>query len=355
MKRFSHWQMITGKGSDGLKKRSIYFQSGSWFVGILFLLFVVCSGCSQAPQTIAAVAADNSGYTVIDAKGNSVCLPHKPQRILTANLTYDAIVAGLVTPDHLVAMNILDTDAGISPLAQDAKKLTVPKVATLTNIPLEVIVSTKPDLIIASDWTDADKIASYRQLGYPVLVCKGPNSIAETYAAVRLIAQALQEQAAGEWICTEMDRQLAEIDAVLQKRTDHRPVGMLVSQMTSYGGPGSMFHELCTRARIENGIAKAGLKNGDFLSKELVVKVNLDFFLVSAPREIDMYGGGRFREEFLSDPALDGLPALNHILSIPDKYLYAASPNCVYAVKALANAAYGDLFDMRDEHLIRGY
>lgn len=331
------------------------FYKKMLLAGCLVCMLSLFAGCSFCSRMSDKPQISSEGYEITDVQGTLIRITHKPKRILTANLTYDAIVAGLVTPDHLVAMNILDADAGISPMAQEAKTLTVPRVATLTNIPLEIIVSTKPDLIIASDWTDADKIASYRQLGYPVLVCRGPNSIAETYAAVRLIAQALQEQAAGERICAEMDRQLAEIDAVLQQRTDRRPVGMLVSQMTSYGGPGSMFHELCTRARIENGIAKAGLKNGDFLSKELVVKVNPDFFLVSAPREIDMYGGGKFRQEFLSDPALEGLPALHHILSIPDKYLYAASPNCVYAVKALANAAYGDLFNMQDEHLIRGY
>lgn len=327
-----------------------------WFmlVGCLVML-LCCFGCSLPKEAGVAPVDEKGGYIVVDAKGNEIYLAHKPQRILTANLSYDAMVGGMVTLDHLVAVNILDTDTGISFFADEAKTLPVPKVASLTNIPLEVVVSTHPDLIIASDWMDAENIESYRLMGCPVIVCKGPNNIEETYAAIRLIAQALQEEAAGEQICQEMDRQLTEIDTVLGQRTDRRPVGMLVSQMTSYGGPGSMFHELCSQARIENGIAKVGLKNGDFLSKELVVKANPDFFLVSAPREIDLYGGTKFRQEYLSDPALQGLSALNHILYIPDRYLYAASQNCVYAIKALANAAYGDVFDISDEHLIRGY
>ena len=311
-----------------------------------------CGGCTLPASGATGESAD--GYTILDSQGTKVYLPHKPQRILTGNLTYDAMVLGMVTPEHLTAVNILDTDPGISFIAEETKEIE-PRVGSLTSLPLEVVIDTKPDLIIASDWTDAEKLESYRQLGYPVIVCRGPNNIQEVYNAIRLIAQALREEDAGERILQEMDRQLTEIDAVLAARTDTPPVGMLVSQMTSYGGPGSMFHELCTRARIENGIAKAGLKNGDYLGKEVIVQVNPDFFLVSAPRKIDMYGGAKFRQEFLSDPALSGLPALQHILFIPDRYLYAASQNCVYAIKGLANAAYGNVFDMSDEHLIKGY
>ena len=116
-----------------------------------------------------------------------------------------------------------------------------------------------------------------------------------------------------------------------------------------------MYDELCTRARIENGIAAAGLKNGEFLSKELVVKANPDFFLAPEPREADRYGAEAFREKFLSDPALAELPAVQQVRFVPSRYLYGSSQNLVYAIKGLANAAYGDIFDMKDEHLIRGY
>ena len=173
--------------------------------------------------------------------------------------------------------------------------------------------------------------------------------------AIRLVARALQEEKRGEAVIAEMDRQLAEIDAVLSRRTDRRPVALLVSQMTNYGGPGSMYHEIITRARIENGIEKVGLKNGDYLAKELVVKARPDFFFVSSHRANSTESSEKFRDEFLSDQALQGLPALQHIHSVPDRYLYSATQNIPYAVKALANIAYGPVFDMGDEHCIKGY
>ena len=203
-----------------------------WILGLWVCLLL--AGCQTPEKNVKGDAVDE-GYTVIDARGTAVYLPRKPQRILTGNLTYDTIVAGLVPTDHLAAVNILDTDPQASFFAEEAEKVPV-KIYTFTSIPLETIIKTAPDLIIVPTWIAMDHVETYRELGYPVLVCQGPDSIEEAKAAIRLVAQALREEAAGEKIVAEMDRQLAEIDTVLAARTDRRPMGMLISQMQSYGG-----------------------------------------------------------------------------------------------------------------------
>lgn len=170
-----------------------------------------------------------------------------------------------------------------------------------------------------------------------------------------MIADAVNEQNAGVRVITEIDRQLDEIAAELKNRKEAVPVGMLVSQMTSYGGKGCMFDELCSKARVCNGIAKMGLYNGQFVPKELVVACDPDFFMVSAPRQMATEASRNFQLEYFNDPALQGLRGLNNIKNIPDRYLYSATQNCVYAIKGIANAAYGNIFDMSNEHLIKGY
>lgn len=65
---------------------------------------------------------------------------------------------------------------------------------------------------------------------------------------------------------------------MLAQQTGRPPVGLLVSQMTSYGGKNSMFDTVCTKARVTNGIAMVELNNGEKLTKELVVKADPDFF-----------------------------------------------------------------------------
>ena len=116
-----------------------------------------------------------------------------------------------------------------------------------------------------------------------------------------------------------------------------------------------MYHELLTRARIRNAIGEAGVSNGQLLAQELVVKSDPDFFIVSSDRNSDETGAGKFRNEFFQNPAVQNMRAAKNIKTLDDRYIYAASQNCVYAIKAMANAAYGPLFDMTEEKQIKGY
>lgn len=125
--------------------------------------------------------------------------------------------------------------------------------------------------------------------------------------------------------------------------------------MTRYGGPGSMFNELLTRARIDNAIALAGGVNGQATSPELIIKTDPDMLFVSTDRTSDTTGAARYRDDFLANPAIASMRAAGHIVPVEDRYIYSASQNCVWAIKGLANAAYGPIFDMSGEGQIRGY
>lgn len=183
----------------------------------------------------------------------------------------------------------------------------------------------------------------WRSLGYPVVMIDGPTSIAQAEKDIRIIAAAVGETERGEKVVAEMERQLKEVDSTLAARNLPPQTGLLVSQMSRYGGPGSMYHELLTRAGIKNAIAEVGVANGQLLSQELIVKSDPDFFFVSADRESDETGAGKFRDSFLANPAIQNMRAYHRVIPLEDRYIYASSQNCVYAVKAMANAAYGPL------------
>lgn len=296
---------------------------------------------------------EGQGYVVTDALGNKVKIPKKPEKILGDSASIDTMILGVVTPDHLAGATEADRDPAISFIAEETKdiKMTVP----LMGLSMEQVTEARPDLIVASTYTDGNEIQMYRNLGIPVVIIKGPRSIQQVKDDVRIIAAAAGEKERGEKVISEMDRQLAEIDDVLSKQQGKKPVVFLISQMTRYGGPGSMFHELLTRAGLENAIAKAGVMNGQMISPELIVKANPDIFLVSKDRTSDITGAGKYRDQFLANPAIASMRAASHVVPIDDKYIYAASQNCVYAIKALANAGYGNLFDLSDGKQIKGY
>lgn len=291
-------------------------------------------------------------YTVVDATGTAVTISHKPRKILTGNLAYDTMVLGLTTPDHLVAVNSLSHDPMMSFVAQETKGIHL-VVRSSMEIPLELVLKTQPDLIITSSWMDQNTVDMLRGLGYPVVVCRGPNSIQDVRDAVRLISQAIGEPERGRQLVARMDREIGEVAAVLDSETGPRPKGLLISQMQSWGGKGSMFDDLMNHARLISSIADVGLSNGEPLTKELILKANPDFFIVSADRPGDPVRGPKFRKEFFSDPALSGMRAIHSLRPIPDRYIYCASQNAGEAIKALANAAYGPLFDLSGEKNLR--
>lgn len=265
----------------------------------------------------------------------------------------DTMLLGVVTPDKLIAATEADRDPAISYIANDTKniKMTVP----LMGLSMELVTEAKPDLIIASTYTKGEQLDLYRNMGIPVVVIKGPRSIEEVESDIRIIAAATGEKERGEKVVAKMDEMLTESDKRLSEEKGKRPVVFLVSQMTRYGGPGSMFNELLTRARLENAIGLAGVSNGQMISPEQIVKVDPDMFFVSTDRESDTTGASRYRDSFLANPAIAQMRAAKHIVLVDDRYIYAASQNAVYAVRALANAAYGPIFDMSGEKQIRGY
>ncbi len=316
--------------------------------GCFIILFA--AGCGPAASD-PGQAATEYRYTVTDYEGTVLSFSKPPQRILTLSLGFDVMTLGVVPPERMAAVNIAAEDPGISCIVKESEQIPV----KLRSYPFEAVLKLKPDLIIASTWTDHNAIDGYREMGFPVLVCKGPDTLEEVKESIRMIAAAVGEKAAGESVVCEMEKQMKEIEQVLKRQTGTMPTVMLVSQMTSYGGKGCMFDEFCQKARVCNGISKVGLYNGQYIPKELVVAADPDFFLVSAPRKQMTKASRTFQQEYVKDPALQGLKGLEHIYYMPDRYLYNATQHGGYAVKAIANAAYGNIFDMSEEHLIKGY
>jgi iron complex transport system substrate-binding protein len=315
---------------------------------LCFLLFV--TGCGNIKKT--KTTEDKVAYEVIDAQGLKIGFTHKPQRIITDSLGLDEIVLGIVPGEKLAAVNYLDSDRAISFIVNETKNVE-PK---LKNYSSEEIAALQPDLFIASTWTDKEKLQTLRRLGIPVVVCKGPATIKDVQDTVRLVAAALGEAGRGKLVNEKMNKELTKIDSVIKAQKQAKPVVMLVSLMSSYGGRGSLYDVLCQQAGLVNGIAKAGLKNGEFLAKELVIKVNPELFILSAPSRGDSILYEKYRKKFMSDKALAGLTGINHVVVIPDRYLYCSSQNIIYGIKTLANKGYGQvLFPLGQENCLKGY
>ncbi|WP_337602962.1 ABC transporter substrate-binding protein [Acidaminococcus timonensis] len=313
----------------------------------LLLCLLLVSGCGGQPA-----AHQDAAITLQDVRGKTVTLPRNPQRILTDSLHLDETLLTLVPADHLAGAYYLDGEPGISYISKETAAVD-PKLRDYTP---ETVAAVKPDLFLASTWSDPGLLQKLEALGIPVVVCHGPTDLEQIRDNVELVAKAVGKPATGKKVLARFDRQLEDIRKTMQQQSGPQPTGMLVSLMSRYGGSGSLYDVVCREAGIRNGLAAAGLKNGQALTREAVLQTDPDFFLVSLPYGEEKEAYDKFSGQFFSDSSFQSLKGLKHRVTLPDRYVYDASPMVVYGIKALANGAYGKkLFDLSDESLLKGY
>ena len=304
----------------------------------LVFLLIICCGCGNKTEKIA-----HDGYEVIDSQGTTVKIPHKPMRILTLSMYTDSIAMSMVTTDRMAAVYALSDDPVSSNIVEKAKKIT-----TKVKMPsAEEVFAIKPDLIIANGWTSVEVIDSLRELGFPVVVCKSVANLQDIKDCITLISKAVDEEEKGKLVLAKMEEELAEITAkVAQIPPEKRQKVVLVSLMTSYGGSGCVFDDMCKYAGVVNGISAAGLKNGQTLTKEMLVSINPDILLMSSYCDHGNYDVSKFNREYLEDPSLQTMKAIQNkkLLYPREGYIYNASQDFVYGVRELAYTVYGDEF-----------
>ena len=327
------------------------------FLFSFFLISALLSGCSPSPQsqssskTNAAQSKQETNttgsYSVTDLTGTKVTFPSKPKRILTFAMYTDQIVLGLVTSDHLVGINTLMDDPVLSNVVPIAKRI----IKKIGDPGAEEVLSMKPDVVIVSDWTQAEKIQSMRDLGLKVVSVKSPETIQDAKEAVSQVAAAIGEPEKGKQLIGMMDKKLAEIREKTSKiKPEQRKNIVLLSLMTAYGGTGCAYDDACREANVINGIAAAGLKTGQQLTKEMLIKINPDVMLMPVYNDRGNYDTQAFIDSYLKDPSLRTVKAVKEkqLIYPREQFIYNCSQDIVYCVQEIARVAYGEEFNFPD-------
>lgn len=313
----------------------------SMYVVVFSLVCLLLSGCG--PNNNSAANDSVASYTVVDAQGTNVDMPGKPERILTLSISTDEIVLGLAPPEKLVAVDALLDDPISSNVVDLAKR--VPK--RISEPTVEEIVSLAPDLVIVPDWDNITAVNSLRDLGIKVVVCKGAKNLGEIKETIGLLSEAIGEPARGEALVNKMDARLAEV----AKKVEQIPEGdrktvLLISLMRAYGGIGCSFDEACQYAGVVNGMATAGIRYGQVMSKEQMIAIDPDILFLPTYNNNGAFDISAYRQQFLDDPALANMKAVRegNMKEPNESYIYSCSQNFALGVQEIAYMAYGDAF-----------
>lgn len=321
----------------------------------LLLLLLLLAFCTAGCQKQDVEKTSGAAYQVIDSQGTVIKFTQKPQRIMTTHFNLDNILMGLVDEERVVALSTTMDDAAVSYISPEKIK----KPTKLRyDFSSEQVLALKPDLIIARESTGENRIQTYRGMGIPVYVVSNANNVEEIKKQIQEIGQVVGEKEHADKLLQKMQKQLDYIKSKTEAAAIKPKSVMLVSKMNhNYGGKGSFFDDMCHYAGVKNAPAEIGVLNGQLMDKEVMLRANPDYFLLSLSWELKHDNKDGYKKEFLEDPALANLEAVknNHVCYLKDKYLYASNQNCVWAIRKIANLAYEDTFTDEEEVFLKGY
>ena len=198
----------------------------------------------QKPEVSLSRTPTGFPRTLADGRGKTITLQAAPQRIVSLIPSDTEVLYALGAGDRIAAVTTADDYP-----PEVKQKPTLNNVFTSD---IEQILARKPDLVVAVGSLNQKPIAALEALHIPVLAVD-PKSLADTYASIRLLGQAVGAEKKAEEIVGGMQARLVVVQAVVAKAV-HRPrVLILYSTAPIYTtGPNSFIDDLITQAGGQN-------------------------------------------------------------------------------------------------------
>lgn len=247
----------------------------------------------------------------------------EPSRVVSLGGSVTEIVYGLGEGDRLVG----DDLSSLYPEA--ATKL--PRVGYYRAVPVEGVLSLKPDLVLASEQAGPpDALKRLAGVGVRVVTVSDAPSVDSLKARIRAVAEALGVAPAGERMVDEVTRELARAEAIPATRA--RALLLLNRTGTPQGaGRDTAANEVMRLAGLVNVLdSQQGYKP---LSAEAIGALGPDLIVVTQA-SLDAGGG---MEKFLAQPGIAGSQAAvkRRVVVMDDLLILGMGPRLPLALTQL--------------------
>lgn len=330
-----------------------------FFVLLLIVSFLLMplAGCKQtvpaedkthsavkSSSEVKSAGENRESYSAKDDTGRTLVFKTKPRRIVSVTYGTDEILKTLAGPERIAAYSRHAGDPEISFLSEEDVKRVGKKVENNS----EAIFALHPDLVVISTSTGADELRTLESMGLTVYVAMSPKNYQEMQQKVRNLGLAVGEPQKTEALLNRMDERMQALEKRLQNITgDKRRTAVAFSMTGPMGRKGELFDSIMNLAHVINGAATVhplGIKGQ--ISKEQVVQVNPDLFILPTWNYDKHSDPVKFATELREDPAYRNVKAVknNKLVYVSDRYRYVASHHIVDAVENIAYAVYPELF-----------
>jgi iron complex transport system substrate-binding protein len=130
-----------------------------------------------------------------------------PKRVVSVNLSADEVLSAILPPSRLVGVTSWVDDPSSSNVVGR-----VPRSATrLQKVDLERVVALSPDLVVVSEYTDADAQRLLERSGIRVHRMRGLGSMSGVRDAILELGRAVGEEAGARRLVADYDANLADV------------------------------------------------------------------------------------------------------------------------------------------------
>ncbi len=259
--------------------------------------------------------------------------PAAPQRVVSQTVGTDDLLLALAAPGQIAALSHLAQDERYSPSFREARKH-----PHLANSDAEAVLRFRPDLVIATSYTEAEVLNLLRRAKVNLLILERYETLQDLYANARRIGKALGREARAEELIRQWQ---ARVEALRVKLQGVKPVRVLAVGLYPFtAGAGTTFQDLCEHAGALNVAAEAGLKGHAPTPGEQVLSWRTEVLVAPGEPGFDM------KARLLELPPYKFLPALKQgrLVELPGSLMAATSQARIDGYEQLARALHPERF-----------
>ena len=261
--------------------------------------------------------------------GRTAAVAARPQRIASLNLAADEILAELVPVTRLVAV----TAAADNPEMSNVVGRFPPQIARFSKANIERLIALSPDLVIVSEYTDADFMRALESSGLHAHRMGGLHSLSGIRQAILDLGAAVSEPERAHTLVAGFDARMAELSRRLAGAARPR---VLYWSSPYTAGNGTSLGAIIECGGGKNAAAELGIRGLVPLGAERAFVAQPDYILVDPAFES--------LETLRRHPLLGGLPAVREgrILSLPGAQLSTLSHHIAEACWSVAARLHSD-------------
>jgi len=255
-----------------------------------------------------------------------------PRRVASLNLASDEILADILPLERLVAVTALVDEAGTS----NAVGRIPASVARFPKVDIERLIALRPDLVVVSEYTDADVLRALRQSGLKVHRMTGLDSLKGFKRALLDLGDVVGEKERASKLAADFDARLGDID----RRIQGTPRPRLLYWASGFtAGSKTAFDALIRCGGGENAAGLAGISGITPLGAERAYGLDPDWLFIGSHTTT--------AKEIREHPLLSRMRAVKagQVVEMPTELLVAlnhhAAASCEFMAKALHPERFG--------------